>query len=221
MVLIGIFPSTGRYESVKHKILLLNTGYSLHSLMRANPNLCQQFLLLGLDFGNEVMVSDRQQLISQISQSVRDSKFILILDNAPVLRAREILAQGFNKPLRQDPKATQDMRAAGNISQLQSAMIPQDAIPLSDPSCKEAGFLLHFTSTNIAVLPKQKLCSVCWQTSCFLFCSRPFIPALLRWISPSVLTGRKMYQTTLIVSVTALQIFFLYWAEPPAVPFFV
>ena len=155
MVLIGIFPSTGRYESVKHKILLLNTGYSLHSLMRANPNLCQQFLLLGLDFGNEVMVSDRQQLISQISQSVRDSKFILILDNAPVLRAREILAQGFNKPLRQDPKATQDMRAAGNISQLQSAMIPQDAIPLSDPSCKEAGFLLHFTSTNIAVLPAE------------------------------------------------------------------
>lgn len=107
---------------MKHKILLLNTGYSLHSLMRANPNLCQQFLLLGLDFGNEVMVSDRQQLISQISQSVRDSKFILILDNAPVLRAREILAQGFNKPLRQDSKAMQDMRAAGNISQLQSAM---------------------------------------------------------------------------------------------------
>lgn len=138
---------------MKHKILLLNTRYSLHSLMRANPNLCQQFLLLGLDFGNEVMVNDRQQLIAQISQSVRDNKLILILDNAPVLRAREILAQGFNKPLRQDSKVMQDMRAAGNASMLQSAMIPQDAIPLSDPSCKEAGFLLHFTSTNVVLLP--------------------------------------------------------------------
>lgn len=181
MVLIGIFPSTGRYESVKHKILLLNTGYSLHSLMRANPNLCQQFLLLGLDFGNEVMVSDRQQLISQISQSVRDSKFILILDNAPVLRAREILAQGFNKPLRQDPKATQDMRAAGNISQLQSAMIPQDAIPLSDPSCKEAGFLLHFTSTNIAVLPAEA------KTMLRLLANQLF-PLLLKTFYPGSIT---------------------------------
>ena len=149
--------------------------------MRANPNLCQQFLLLGLDFGNEVMVSDRQQLISQISQSVRDSKFILILDNAPVLRAREILAQGFNKPLRQDPKATQDMRAAGNISQLQSAMIPQDAIPLSDPSCKEAGFLLHFTSTNIAVLPAEA------KTMLRLLANQLF-PLLLKTFYPGSVT---------------------------------
>lgn len=141
---------------MKHKILLLNTGYSLRGLMHSNPNLYEQFLLLGIDFGNEVIVNDRQQLISQISQSVRDSKLILILDNAPVLRAREILAQGFNKPLTQDQtiiQHLQSVRSTLSSEQIHSSMIPQGAVPLIDTACSEAGFMLSYPSTNIVLLP--------------------------------------------------------------------
>ena len=120
---------------MNHKVLLLNAGFSLYGLIQQNPTLKQQFALLGLNFGNEVMVNDRQQLIGQISQSVKNCRLLLLVDNAPELRAREILAQGFNKPLHQNEKALQDIREYlsqnGRMAnaRLQNAMIPQDAVP--------------------------------------------------------------------------------------------
>lgn len=127
---------------MNHKVLLLNAGFSLYGLIQQNPTLKQQFALLGLNFGNEVMVNDRQQLIGQISQSVKNCRLLLLVDNAPELRAREILAQGFNKPLHQNEKALQDIREYlsqnGRMAnaRLQNAMIPQDAVPLSDPGLR-------------------------------------------------------------------------------------
>ena len=129
---------------MNHKVLLLNAGFSLYGLIQQNPTLKQQFALLGLNFGNEVMVNDRQQLIGQISQSVKNCRLLLLVDNAPELRAREILAQGFNKPLHQDEKALRDIREYlsqnGRMAnaRLQNAMIPQDAVPLSDPGFGQA-----------------------------------------------------------------------------------
>ena len=143
---------------MNHKVLLLNAGFSLYGLIQQNPTLKQQFALLGLNFGNEVMVNDRQQLIGQISQSVKNCRLLLLVDNAPELRAREILAQGFNKPLHQNEKALQDIREYlsqnGRMAnaRLQNAMIPQDAVPLSDPGCGQAGFALFFPQTCVALV---------------------------------------------------------------------
>ena len=143
---------------MNHKVLLLNAGFSLYGLIQQNPTLKQQFALLGLNFGNEVMVNDRQQLIGQISQSVKNCRLLLLVDNAPELRAREILAQGFNKPLHQDEKALQDIREYlsqnGRMAnaRLQNAMIPQDAVPLSAPGCGQAGFALFFPQTCVALV---------------------------------------------------------------------
>ena len=148
----------GRNEPVNHKVLLLNTGFSLYSLMQQNPALKEQFELLGLNFGNEVMVSDRQQLINQISQSLKSCRLLLIVDNAPALQAREILAQGFNKPLHQDEQAQQDIREYlsqnGRMANqsLQSSLIPQDAVPLSDPGCGKAGFAMLFPNACVALV---------------------------------------------------------------------
>ena len=62
---------------MNHKVLLLNAGFSLYGLIQQNPTLKQQFALLGLNFGNEVMVNDRQQLIGQISQSVKNCRLLI------------------------------------------------------------------------------------------------------------------------------------------------
>ena len=131
---------------VNHKVLLLDTGYSLYRLMQQNPTLREEFELLGLDFSDEVRVSDRSRLIEQISASVRSCQLVLLVDHAPQLRAREILAQGFNKPLHQNERAAADIRKyLGNQGRmpndrlLQGAMMPQDALPLSDPGCGQAG----------------------------------------------------------------------------------
>ena len=71
---------------VNHKVLLLDTGYSLYRLMQQNPTLREEFELLGLDFSDEVMVSDRSRLIEQISASVRSCQLVLLVDHAPRLR---------------------------------------------------------------------------------------------------------------------------------------
>ena len=84
---LGEKTTIGRNGSVNHKVLLLNAGFSLYGLIQQNPTLKQQFALLGLNFGNEVMVNDRQQLIGQISQSVKNCRLLLLVDNAPELRA--------------------------------------------------------------------------------------------------------------------------------------
>ena len=144
---------------VNHKVLLLDTGYSLYRLMQQNPTLREEFELLGLDFSDEVMVSDRSRLIEQISASVRSCQLVLLVDHAPQLRAREILAQGFNKPLHQNERAAADIRKyLGNQGRmpsdrlLQGAMMPQDALPLSDPGCGQAGFVLFFPNTCVALV---------------------------------------------------------------------
>ena len=144
---------------VNHKVLLLDTGYSLYRLMQQNPTLREEFELLGLDFSDEVMVSDRSRLIEQISASVRSCQLVLLVDHAPQLRAREILAQGFNKPLHQNEQAAADIRKyLGNQGRmpndrlLQGAMMPQDALPLSDPGCGQAGFVLFFPNTCVALV---------------------------------------------------------------------
>ena len=144
---------------VNHKVLLLDTGYSLYRLMQQNPTLREEFELLGLDFSDEVMVSDRSRLIEQISASVRSCQLVLLVDHAPQLRAREILAQGFNKPLHQNERAAADIRKyLGNQGRmpsdrlLQGAMMPQDSLPLSDPGCGQAGFVLFFPNTCIALV---------------------------------------------------------------------
>lgn len=144
---------------VNHKVLLLDTGYSLYRLMQQNPTLREEFELLGLDFSDEVMVSDRSRLIEQISASVRSCQLVLLVDHAPQLRAREILAQGFNKPLHQNERAAADIRKyLGNQGRmpsdrlLQGAMMPQDSLPLSDPGCGQAGFVLFFPNTCVALV---------------------------------------------------------------------
>lgn len=185
---LGEEATIGRNGSVNHKVLLLNAGFSLYGLIQQNPMLKQQFSLLGLNFGNEVMVSDRQQLIGQISQSVKSCRLLLLIDNAPELRAREILAQGFNKPLHQDEKALQDIRQYlsqnGRMAnaRLQNAMIPQDAVPLSDPGCGQAGFALLFPQTCVALVSgsaKEVLRLVANQ----------LFPLLLRQLYPGAVTA--------------------------------
>lgn len=145
---------------MKHIILSLNAGYSLHSLMQSNPNLSAQFELLGIDCKREVAVADRNQLITQISQSVKNNRLILILDNEPQIRAREILAQGFNKPLHQDAKALQNISEyftrAGRMADqelLKDAMIPKDAVALSEAGCPFAGFAMFYPTCCIALVP--------------------------------------------------------------------
>ena len=64
---------------VNHKVLLLDTGYSLYRLMQQNPTLREEFELLGLDFSDEVRVSDRSRLIEQISASVRSCQLVLLV----------------------------------------------------------------------------------------------------------------------------------------------
>ena len=144
---------------MNHKVLLLNAGYSLRGLMRKTPNLREQFALLGIDFANEVAVTDRRQLINQISQSVKENNLILIVDNAPQLQVREILAQGFNKPLHKDPTAVRNLEeycsrtGRAIVDELmQSAMIPQGATVLSDPACAQAGFIMSYPSTSIVLV---------------------------------------------------------------------
>ena len=144
---------------MNHKVLLLNAGYSLRGLMRKNPNLRDQFALLGIDFANEVVITDRNQLINQISQSVKENKLLLIVDNAPQLQAREILAQGFNKPLHKDPTAVENLQlycsrtGRGNTEEmLRGTMIPQGATVLSDPACAQAGFVMSYPSINIVLV---------------------------------------------------------------------
>lgn len=144
---------------VNHKVLLLDTGYSLYRLMQQNPTLREEFELLGLDFSDEVRVNDRSRLIEQISASVRSCQLVLLVDHAPQLRAREILAQGFNKPLHQNEQAAADIRKyLGNQGRmpndrlLQGAMMPQDSLPLSDPGCGQAGFVLFFPNTCVALV---------------------------------------------------------------------
>lgn len=88
----------------------MNAGFSLYGLIQQNPTLKQQFALLGLNFGNEVMVNDRQQLIGQISQSVKNCRLLLLVDNAPELRAREILARASINPCTRMKRALQDIR---------------------------------------------------------------------------------------------------------------
>ena len=129
---------------------MLNTGYSLHGLMQSNPNVAAQFALLGIDFDEERQVSSRQQLIEQVSRSVQDCQLLLLLDHDPQLRAREILAQGFRKPLHRDEQAAQQLASHG---QAETAMIPQDAIALTDPGCSQAGFVLFFPSVCVALIP--------------------------------------------------------------------
>ena len=135
---------------MKNQVLLLNTGYSLRGLMQSNPNVAAQFALLGIDFDEERQVSSRQQLIEQVSRSVQDCQLLLLLDHDPQLRAREILAQGFRKPLHRDEQAAQQLASRG---QAETAMIPQDAIALTDPGCSQAGFVLFFPSVCVALIP--------------------------------------------------------------------
>ena len=173
---------------MNHKVLLLNAGFSLYGLIQQNPTLKQQFALLGLNFGNEVMVNDRQQLIGQISQSVKNCRLLLLVDNAPELRAREILAQGFNKPLHQDEKALQDIRKYlsqnGRMAnaRLQNAMIPQDAVPLSDPGCGQAGFALFFPQTCVALVSGS-------AKDVLRLVANQLFPLLLRQLYPGAVTA--------------------------------
>ena len=173
---------------MNHKVLLLNAGFSLYGLIQQNPTLKQQFALLGLNFGNEVMVNDRQQLIGQISQSVKNCRLLLLVDNAPELRAREILAQGFNKPLHQDEKALQDIREYlsqnGRMAnaRLQNAMIPQDAVPLSDPGCGQAGFALFFPQTCVALVSGS-------AKDVLRLVANQLFPLLLRQLYPGAVTA--------------------------------
>lgn len=169
---------------MNHKILLLNAGYSLHSLIRTSPNVSEQFALIGLDFGDEVMITDQKQLIAQISRSVKENQLIILVDNAPQLRVREILAQGFNKPLHQDAKAMQDiencfsrMGRTADPSLAGSAMIPQDAVALSDPNCPQAGFMMSFPSTCVVYLQGSA------QTVLRL-CANQLFPLLLKRFYP-------------------------------------
>lgn len=135
---------------MKNQVLLLNTGYSLRGLMQSNPNVAAQFALLGIDFEQERQVSSRHQLIEQVSQSVRECQLLLLVDHDPQLRAREILAQGFRKPLHRDEQAAQNLAAHG---QMDTAMIPQDAVALTDPGCSQAGFVLFFPNVCVALVP--------------------------------------------------------------------
>lgn len=135
---------------MKNQVLLLNTGYSLRGLMQSNPNVAAQFALLGIDFDEERQVSSRQQLIEQVSRSVQDCQLLLLVDHDPQLRAREILAQGFRKPLHRDEQAAQQLASRG---QAETAMIPQDAVALTDPGCSQAGFVLFFPSVCVALIP--------------------------------------------------------------------
>ena len=173
---------------MNHKVLLLNAGFSLYGLIQQNPTLKQQFALLGLNFGIEVMVNDRQQLIGQISQSVKNCRLLLLVDNAPELRAREILAQGFNKPLHQDEKALQDIREYlsqnGRMAnaRLQNAMIPQDAVPLSDPGCGQAGFALFFPQTCVALVSGS-------AKDVLRLVANQLFPLLLRQLYPGAVTA--------------------------------
>ena len=173
---------------MNHKVLLLNAGFSLYGLIQQNPTLKQQFALLGLNFGNEVMVNDRQQLIGQISQSVKNCRLLLLVDNAPELRAREILAQGFNKPLHQNEKALQDIREYlsqnGRMAnaRLQNAMIPQDAVPLSDPGCGQAGFALFFPQTCVALVSGS-------AKDVLRLVANQLFPLLLRQLYPGAVTA--------------------------------
>ena len=124
---------------MKYKILSLNAGYSLYSLLQNNPNLNAQFGLLGMDCRQEIAVMNSNQLIDQISRSVKDYRLILILDNAPELRAREILAQGFHKPL-YCPTGV-------------SGQIPQDAVALTEQGLSQPGFVMLYSTCCIALIP--------------------------------------------------------------------
>lgn len=124
---------------MKYKILSLNAGYSLCSLLQNNPNLNAQFGLLGMDCRQEIAVTDSNQFIDQISRSVKDNRLILILDNAPELRAREILAQGFHKPL---------YRPQGV-----SGQIPQDAVVMAEQGLAQPGFVMLYATCCIALIP--------------------------------------------------------------------
>ena len=116
----------------------LNAGYSLCSLLQNNPNLNAQFGLLGMDCRQEIAVTDSNQFIDQISRSVKDNRLILILDNAPELRAREILAQGFHKPL---------YRPQGV-----SGQIPQDAVVMTEQGLAQPGFVMLYATCCIALI---------------------------------------------------------------------
>lgn len=144
-----------------HKVFLLSTGYSLHSLIQKNAGLCAQFEFLGIDFRNEAQLTDRQQLIKQLGPALQDNRFVLIMDGAPQMNVREILAQGFHKPLRQDDKIYEDIKTClqrqGRESDFdeRETLIPKEALALSAPDCPQAGFVLFYPNTCVAYLPGE------------------------------------------------------------------
>ena len=188
--------------------------------MQQNPTLREEFELLGLDFSDEVRVSDRSHLIEQISASVRRCQLVLLVDHAPQLRAREILAQGFNKPLHQNERAAADIRKyLGNQGRmpndrlLQGAMMPQDALPLSDPGCGQAGFVLFFPTPVLRwSAARHRRCCARWQTDCLALCSAIFIRERSPRIFPSARTSGRRWRITSSVPAAGSRIFCLSWA---------
>ena len=147
-----------RNESVDHKVFLLSTGFSLESLIQKNPGLSAQFAFLGIDFSNEAQLRDRREFISQFNMAIQDNRFVLIVDNDPRMQVRDLLAQGFHKPLQRNPVIEKNIAGCSSgFSQIQELdmMIPQGAIPLSQPGCSRAGFVLFYPDTCIAYVPGE------------------------------------------------------------------
>ena len=137
-------------------MFLLSTGYSLESLIQKNPGLSAQFGFLGIDFSNEAQLIDRRELISQFNMAIQDNRFVLIVDNDPRMQVRDLLAQGFHKPLYRSAVIERNIAGGSETftqAQEREMMIPRNAVPLSQPGCAHAGFVLFYPETCVAYVP--------------------------------------------------------------------
>lgn len=145
------------------KVLCVQAGYTLWDLYTDFPWLAIEMEFLGLDFRDQTAVSSQRQFVRLMQKAADECNLLIVIDGSDDFYSRDIIAQGFHKPLEQNPAAARTIQAylskmgrGPNEAALSYAQIPAGSIPLLCPDSVEQGFVLLYPSICIAVVPSNK-----------------------------------------------------------------